>query len=361
MNAQTDPGPDRAAVYLASVSVPKIPGKNEIQDALQEQIRRVVADPRLFHCQLDVEMRDETAVVRGRVHYRQLKLGVERLLERLEAKGDVSRVVVLPEGELGERRFALACMPRTDLRSQPTHDSGRGETVLYGEPLLLLACEDDWLLVHAPVGYLGWLPRESVLVVDRSEWLAWRGNRRAFFLKSAKAEGTSIPDGADLPFEADDTIRRVDGLCVRVAPELYAVHDVNASPLRAKAIDEAERYLGVPYHWGGRSLEGVDCSGFTQLVYERLGFSIARDASQQILFGEVVGAVGWLESLLPGDLLFFSDGLGSISHVGMSAGGTMFIHASSTCGVHYSSLDPNDSDFDEGLAERFVLAKRFIL
>ena len=360
MNAETDPGPDRAAVYLASVPSSNSPGKTDIHDALEEHIRRVVADRRLFHCQLDVEMRDGLAVVRGRVHYRQLKSGIEQLLERLDVEGDVSRVALLPDEALRERRFALACEPRTDLRSSPAHGSDRVETILYGEPLLLLAREGDWLLVHSPIGYLGWLPSESVLVVERSEWLAWRGNRRAFFLKPVKAEGTLIPDGSNLPFDLEGTVRRVDGSRVSVSPELYRVHDVNASPLRAKAIEEAERYLGVPYHWGGRSLEGVDCSGLVQLIYARLGFPIARDASQQILFGEIVGASGWLESLLPGDLLFFADRLGAISHVGMSAGGMMFIHSSSKHGVHTGSFDPKDSDFDEELAGRFVLAKRFI-
>lgn len=85
------------------------------------------------------------------------------------------------------------------------------------------------------------------------------------------------------------------------------------------------RYLGAPYQWGGKSPFGIDCSGFTQMVFKLAGYKLARDAYQQALQGEKVEAV---TSAQPGDLAFFShDGL-KISHVGVILEENKIIHAS---------------------------------
>lgn len=84
----------------------------------------------------------------------------------------------------------------------------------------------------------------------------------------------------------------------------------------------AERYLGVPYVWGGASPSGFDCSGFTMYVYAQVGVSLPHNAAAQFGYGSPVS----MSQLQPGDLVFFY-GLG---HVGIYVGGGQFIHAPHT-------------------------------
>ncbi len=94
------------------------------------------------------------------------------------------------------------------------------------------------------------------------------------------------------------------------------------STLGGQAVAIAERYLGVPYVWGGASPSGFDCSGLTMYVYEQLGVSLPHNAAAQYDSLPHVSE----SDLEPGDLVFF-DGLG---HVGLYIGGGEMIHAPHT-------------------------------
>ncbi|HRK53325.1 MAG TPA: C40 family peptidase [Cyclobacteriaceae bacterium] len=87
----------------------------------------------------------------------------------------------------------------------------------------------------------------------------------------------------------------------------------------------ALKYLQAPYQWGGKSPFGVDCSGFTQMVYKINGYSISRDAHQQAGCGRLVAS---LQSGLPGDLVYFYNESGNIGHVGIILEDHRIIHAS---------------------------------
>lgn len=89
--------------------------------------------------------------------------------------------------------------------------------------------------------------------------------------------------------------------------------------------ENAMMYLNAPYLWGGRSPFGIDCSGFTQVVYKLNGFKLPRDASQQAKIGETLSFIEESES---GDLAFFDNEEGNIIHVGIMLGNNNIIHAS---------------------------------
>jgi len=86
----------------------------------------------------------------------------------------------------------------------------------------------------------------------------------------------------------------------------------------------AETYINTPYLWGGRSIFGIDCSGFVQKVYQLLGVQLPRDAYQQATIGV---DVGFLEEAICGDLAFFDNEAGIITHVGILINSTTIIHA----------------------------------
>lgn len=100
----------------------------------------------------------------------------------------------------------------------------------------------------------------------------------------------------------------------------------NAVPFNAESIHQvARKYLDVPYLWGGKSLFGIDCSGFCQQVFKQFGVKLPRDAYQQAELGEVVG---FLQEVTCGDLAFFDNEEGKITHVGLMLSIHEIIHAS---------------------------------
>ena len=95
----------------------------------------------------------------------------------------------------------------------------------------------------------------------------------------------------------------------------------------AAVVTKAQGYLGVPYLWGGTDpSKGLDCSGFTQLVYKSQGIDLPRVSSQQATAGRAVGS---LADAVPGDLLFFdySPSRPGIDHVGIYVGNGKMIAA----------------------------------
>ncbi|MFI5048317.1 MAG: NlpC/P60 family protein [Gaiellales bacterium] len=96
-----------------------------------------------------------------------------------------------------------------------------------------------------------------------------------------------------------------------------------AGPLGSQAVAIAQRYLGVPYVWGGASPSGFDCSGLTMYVYAQLGIGLGHYTGSQYNAGPHVS----MSQLAPGDLVFFYAGH---DHVGIYMGGGLFIHAPHT-------------------------------
>jgi cell wall-associated NlpC family hydrolase len=99
-------------------------------------------------------------------------------------------------------------------------------------------------------------------------------------------------------------------------------------------VDSAMEFINCPYIWGGRIPSGIDCSGLTQLVYKIQGISIPRNSWQQAESGRNIDFIDQAE---PGDLVFFDNDSGKISHVGMILSRGLVIHASGR--VRIDSID----------------------
>ena len=99
-------------------------------------------------------------------------------------------------------------------------------------------------------------------------------------------------------------------------------------------IEEAEKWIGTPYCWGGESFDCADCSGFVMTVFSKNGIELPRTAQQQFDFGKKVS----IDNAKAGDLIFFRKS-NKITHVGIYVGNRTFIHASSSKGVIIQDLD----------------------
>jgi cell wall-associated NlpC family hydrolase len=107
--------------------------------------------------------------------------------------------------------------------------------------------------------------------------------------------------------------------------------------LAARVLETADKYVGVPYVWGGNTPSGFDCSGFTKYVFARHGVTLPRTSREQARAGSAVSLD--IADFLPGDLLLFAEPDEAISHVAIYVGDGQIIHASSAMGeVTYLDL-----------------------
>lgn len=225
--------------------------------------------------------------------------------------------MVRPPQALVNRGFA-------DLHAEPDETSERVDQAHYGERLALLAHDGEWFYAQGPDHYFGWIHEEhldEVAPVDRRIVSVVAAD-----VRNAPTEAAPVIDR--LPVAAPLAIQERSGDWLRVSSDGWVAFrdtvDVaqlpNRFPRPVDLLRTAEAFLGVPYLWGGTTIDGLDCSGFTQLVYRLNGVMLDRDADQQALEGRPV-----VSTPRPGDLLFFGDE--RVTHVALAAAEREFLHA----------------------------------
>jgi cell wall-associated NlpC family hydrolase len=125
----------------------------------------------------------------------------------------------------------------------------------------------------------------------------------------------------------------------------------SGSDMGGIAARTAERFVGIPYRWGGDTVvDGMDCSGFVRAVYNLCGVNIPRTSREQFKVGESVA----LDSLKDGDLVFFGESEDRINHVGIFVGDRKFVHAPRRGDdIKVSALD------EAYFSKRFIGGKRY--
>jgi cell wall-associated NlpC family hydrolase len=110
-----------------------------------------------------------------------------------------------------------------------------------------------------------------------------------------------------------------------------------SEPVDSRLMDVVNSYMGVPYHRGGTTRRGMDCSGFVTAVYRDVyQLPLPRSSSDMFTIGRGVSSI---DKARPGDLVFFHGRRRVVNHVGIYVGDGKFAHASSTLGVTITAMD----------------------
>ena len=221
--------------------------------------------------------------------------------------------------------YAVCCVPVAPIRIVPDHRSEMVSQFLFGECCIITIVEKNgWVkIVNKADAYTGWCRQSHFQEIDDSQYYTEENNFTADWVNEVDYNGhiMQVPLGSLL------TAMKNGHVNWRKNTVYYKGHvwDTAKAKPDAKTIKQiAFKFLNSTYLWGGKSVFGIDCSGFTQSVYKFVNMPLLRDAQQQATQGELIG---FLQQAHCGDLAFFDDEEGRIIHVGMLLNDHEIIHA----------------------------------
>ncbi len=218
--------------------------------------------------------------------------------------------------------------------------------LLFGETYIVVKELEKWVHIQSKHdNYEGWIDRKQHTAFEISKIQQSRFSSDFNELIHENRGKVRVLPASAIP---DENVLKGFG---------FSTVEIQIDPVPLKGA--CDLFMNAPYLWGGRSPYGIDCSGFTQLVFRLQGIKLPRDASQQVNLGE---QVTFIDEAIEGDLAFFDNEDGAIVHVGIIMGSDLktVIHASGR--VREDTIDHNGI-FDKGLtnySHRLRTIKRII-
>lgn len=211
------------------------------------------------------------------------------------------------------------------LRKEASDTSEMVSQILFGEHFKVLEKRKNWSKVRLHFdSYEGYIDNKQYEEITEDLYQQISSSDRNLsgdlleYITTKKGNLSTICFGSNLPFYSNKKI------IVNSTEYAYEGTIINKKLNKEYLLKTAFMYLNTPYLWGGKTPFGIDCSGFTQMVYKLCGYSLLREAKQQATQGEVLS---FIEESEPGDLAFFDDNEGIINHVGIIMKDNYIIHA----------------------------------
>lgn len=294
----------------------------------------------------------------------------------------------LPAKGLGEMIYGTANLSVCNNRIEPDNAAEMVTQILLGTPVKILKRDHGYFLVRTPDGYISWTDDAGIAAMDQSGFNKWQTTDKIIFTGEYghSYEKPSINSNPVSDLVAGNILQLLgkekrfykvsypDGRVAYIPLKnatLYQKWIARPNPTAKEIIGTAMTLIGVPYLWGGTSIKGVDCSGFTKTCYFLNGIILPRDASQQALVGEkvdiydndTVNMAKCLKNLQPGDLLFFSGSKSrsstpKVTHTAIYIGDGEFIQSASF--VRINSLSLGAVNYDDYQSRTLVCARRMI-
>lgn len=222
-------------------------------------------------------------------------------------------------------QYGICNLSIVSLRYEPNNKSEMVSQVLFGEVFKVLEQRTHWSRIRLAFdSYEGWIDNNQYIEITEEEYSTITNSTKYLsgelidFVSDTEQNLTPIPLGALLPFFESDSFK------IKETTYIYDGIVFNEKKDKSEIVKIAFMYLNTPFLWGGKTPFGIDCSGFSQMVYKLCGYKLLRDASQQATQGEVLS---FIEESEPGDLAFFDDKDGEIIHVGIIMKDNYIIHA----------------------------------
>lgn len=233
--------------------------------------------------------------------------------------------------------------PIAPMREFSSKQSKIVSEALFSEKVTILKEERDWRLIQTPDSYSGWVQKKHLIETNHETHLETTS------LCSHLYQTPCIKTGPLLSLPFGSKLHKIQQICPRWIQVLLPngkkafIQSGDTAFPETDWIALSQRFLGLPYTWGGRSSFGFDCSGFVQMLYWRKKIMLPRDAWMQR--EDPRGSDIPLEAIEPSDLLFFGASSENISHVGFVLKDKTFIHTSIKENKPYlriSSLDDTE-------------------
>jgi hypothetical protein len=211
------------------------------------------------------------------------------------------------------------------LRASESEKSEMINQLLFGEHFTVLENNQNWSKIKLAFdGFEGWIDNKQFEIISEEFYHKINEEQEIYakeivdVISNTKNEILTIPIGASLPFFNGNK------LAINTVDYHFEGETISGEKGKNAIKQFAYLFLNTPFLWGGKSPFGIDCSGFTQLVYKLCGYQLLRNANEQATQGEVLS---FIEESEPGDLAFFDNEEGEIIHVGIILNDYHIIHA----------------------------------
>ena len=199
-------------------------------------------------------------------------------------------------------------------------DSDKSEMInqlIYGDIIEILEEKEKWVKIKSVFDdYIGWIDKKQYFKIDDNITVDLKNPVYSIdlveFIENNNNELVTIPIGSDISN-------------ISLMNHKFEGKTISGKNNRNSIVDTALLFLNSPYLWGGKTPFGIDCSGFTQMVYKINGYKLSRDSKDQANQGETLS---FIEESEAGDLAFFNNDQGDIIHVGIILQNNHIIHAS---------------------------------
>ena len=220
--------------------------------------------------------------------------------------------------------FGICNLAIIPLRAEASDRSEIVSQVLFGEHFKVLESVKQWAKIALQYdGYEGWIDVKQFQAISEDQYNQL--SEDAIILNSDLVEYITSPNNLLMPIPLGASLSFLNHTDINVSGFDFEGMRISGVKPKSNLINTSFMYLNAPYLWGGKTPFGIDCSGFTQMVYKLNGYHLLRDASQQATEGE---ALSFIEESEPGDLAFFDNEEGKIIHVGIIMDDNYIIHSS---------------------------------
>jgi gamma-D-glutamyl-L-lysine dipeptidyl-peptidase len=220
--------------------------------------------------------------------------------------------------------FGICNLAIIPIRAEASDRSEQVSQLLFGEHFKIIELTAKWAQVElAYDGYIGWIDAKQFQSITQEDYNLL--SKTSCLLNSDLIEYITTPNNHLMPISLGASLSFLEHSSINTSNYSFDGTKVRGIKAKSDILKTAFLYLNAPYLWGGKTPFGIDCSGFTQMVYKLNGYHLLRDASQQATQGV---PLSFIEESEPGDLAFFDNEEGNIIHVGIMMENNYIIHAS---------------------------------